>query len=1250
MSRAIRLGVLLSALAGSLSSAAELRVPSDCPSIQQAISDSNDGDTVIVSPGVYYETINFSGKNITVTSTNPNDRSIVNYTIINADGEGTAVTFENNETRDAVLTGFTITGGTGTLVSSYGSDTYRYREFCGGGVFSSNATPTISHCVITRNHGPYSETDDGTNYEYIYSVGGGICCWGGGAIITHNMVYNNSAYYGGGIYASSSTVVSNNVIYNNSAGSGGGVYAGYCYLINNTIANNDVSKDPDSGLGGNVYAYFGEGSPVSAVANNVIYGAKSGGGIFHYRAHDDLIRFNNVCNNSPGNYVADDPSTNESIWDETADWTGRYGNISADPKFVNAAMNNFRIQEGSPCISAGDPNVVTGQTATDLDGDPRVYALIVDIGFDEFVGYVKPLANAGGDQHALAPQPITLDGTGSYFSDPNGSKSYQWQQTQGEVGELSDATNERPVFTPPAEGWYVFELVVGDGQYTSGADSVLVVVGNAAPIADAGPDRLWLIPGFVELDGSGSSDADPPDELTYTWTQIEGPSVSFYQIDPELVARYGIEPSTLYFECNEPGAYVFELVVSDGFTTSEADTVRIETARYAGGQQELSIPTSEDSYYRRYPTVSGAKLVYSAGDYYDSSWSIECMDLETGRIDTLQSQATDTMPEIDGDVVIWTTGPEGAYQPICTSVVAADLVTRMVRTLRAGTGTDSYGYPAISGTKAVWLHYRGVNTGDTSQYDQTPYSICGADVTNIAKPTYFTIAERVGHGAPYPYEDFDDAYTAPVDICGDLVVWEADGDIYGADISDLAAIRVFPICTASGAQSDPSISGRTVVWTDERNDSGDIYGADLSDPNHIREFEVYVGSGPQTQPDIDGAVVAFVSGRSIDTGSIYLYCLTREYAPVALDSSGWHYGARPRLDGSTLVWWYYESVQGVTFDFGYSVTSGPIRNLTTRTCHDYIQHAVDMAAAGDTISVPPGTYAEKIRLKGKSLTLTSTDPEDPTVRAATVITGTGRLVTFADGETADCVFTGFTIAGGSYGVFCAGAAPSIENCTIADNGCAGVKIWNEGDPTFRGCRIVGNATGVEMWAHRESRNVLRNYGTFRNCIIAANRKMGIDSGYPTLENCTVADNLGAGVSAVQAMVTNSILYFNDENSGGTNLAAELPAKSSVTYSDVQGGWQDTGNLDVDPLFLARGAWPTPGDYHLQSLGWSWDVSVGDWAWNETTSPCIDAGDPAASLGDEPACAAGDPLSERAGVNTRINMGVYGGTSEASLAP
>ena len=113
------LSVLIASCVFAVSVSATTRqVPSEYPSIQMAIQDCSDGDTVLVSPGVYYETINFGGRDIVVTGTDPNDPKIVGYTIIDADGDGSTVTFENGETSAAVLTGFTITGGFGTLNNS----------------------------------------------------------------------------------------------------------------------------------------------------------------------------------------------------------------------------------------------------------------------------------------------------------------------------------------------------------------------------------------------------------------------------------------------------------------------------------------------------------------------------------------------------------------------------------------------------------------------------------------------------------------------------------------------------------------------------------------------------------------------------------------------------------------------------------------------------------------------------------------------------------------------------------------------------------------------------------------------------------------------------------------------------------------------------------------------------------------------------------------------------------------------------
>src|SRR5260221_5113997 len=83
-----------------------IRVPADYPSIKQAINAAASGDRVSVAPGTYYETIDFLGKNITVTS-----EQGPQVTIIDGHDTGSVVSFKLGETRHAVLSGFTLRGG-----------------------------------------------------------------------------------------------------------------------------------------------------------------------------------------------------------------------------------------------------------------------------------------------------------------------------------------------------------------------------------------------------------------------------------------------------------------------------------------------------------------------------------------------------------------------------------------------------------------------------------------------------------------------------------------------------------------------------------------------------------------------------------------------------------------------------------------------------------------------------------------------------------------------------------------------------------------------------------------------------------------------------------------------------------------------------------------------------------------------------------------------------------------------------------
>ena len=87
-------------------------------SVQRGIDAALVGDTVVVGPGTYLETVRFKGKNIVLTSTDPLDPIVVSQTIIDGNGARLAVVFDSTETGSCVLAGFTVTRG--SLIGSDG--------------------------------------------------------------------------------------------------------------------------------------------------------------------------------------------------------------------------------------------------------------------------------------------------------------------------------------------------------------------------------------------------------------------------------------------------------------------------------------------------------------------------------------------------------------------------------------------------------------------------------------------------------------------------------------------------------------------------------------------------------------------------------------------------------------------------------------------------------------------------------------------------------------------------------------------------------------------------------------------------------------------------------------------------------------------------------------------------------------------------------------------------------------------------
>lgn len=148
----------------------------------------------------------------------------------------------------------------------------------------------------------------------------------------------------------------------------------------------------------------------------------------------------------------------------------------------------------------------------------------------------SPVADAGDDATIKAGATTILNGSGSF--DPDGDAiSYQWQQIAGTTVALSDPAAQNPSFDAPLTAGLdlTFKLVVNDGFESSssspGSDSAeadtvkVTVVTNSEPVADAGPDQARGENTLVSLNGSASADPDG-DNLTYVWTQLNGPTIT----------------------------------------------------------------------------------------------------------------------------------------------------------------------------------------------------------------------------------------------------------------------------------------------------------------------------------------------------------------------------------------------------------------------------------------------------------------------------------------------------------------------------------------------------------------------------------------------------------------------------------------------------------------------------------------------------------------------------------------------------
>jgi len=476
--------------------------------IQAAINDANESDTIYVHSGTYLEMI-IVDKTLTLMGEGSSS------TTLSGSGYHTLKVTTNNVN----ISGFKIQN---SGVSYY----------C---VFLD----TVTGCMISNNHlrngghGIYLGSSDSNN-------------------IIDNIIQDNNV----GIYLSNSdsnNIMSNNIKNNNA----NGIFLN-SLSSGNTIYLNDFSDNMDSNakdygfnnwdysLQGNYWDDYngvddnGDGKgdtpysiPGGSNQDNYPLGFFAGGnqvptanadGPYSGQTNSE-IEFDGSSSSDPdGNIVG-------YRWDWTNDGTYDTGWLStATATHIYSYAGTYTVKLQVKDNDGATDTDISQVTITFVNQKPHAFILKPTI----------PTADYGEN--------VTFE---AYGSDPDGTivEYLWWSEPEGiYTGDSSFIKNDLPV------GQYTIYLKVKDNNYewSSEVSTSLIILSDApenhAPIADAGGSYSGYVNKSVTFDGSGSYDSDTGDTISYNWDFGDGSTGE------------GITPTHIY---PSEGNYSVQLTVID---------------------------------------------------------------------------------------------------------------------------------------------------------------------------------------------------------------------------------------------------------------------------------------------------------------------------------------------------------------------------------------------------------------------------------------------------------------------------------------------------------------------------------------------------------------------------------------------------------------------------------------------------------------------------------------------------------------
>ncbi|MHC5061765.1 MAG: right-handed parallel beta-helix repeat-containing protein, partial [Planctomycetota bacterium] len=265
----------------------------------------------------------------------------------------------------------------------------------------------------------------------------------------------------------------------------------------------------------------------------------------------------------------------------------------------------------------------------------------------------------------------------------------------------------------------------------------------------------------------------------------------------------------------------------------------------------------------------------------------------------------------------------------------------------------------------------------------------------------------------------------------------------------------------------------------------------------------------------------------------------------------------------------------------------------------------------------------------------------------------------------NCTFTGNLSSG-----MCNQGSPTVINCiftgNFGDDG-GGMRNLRDSRPTVTNCTFTGNSAyfGGGMYNRANSSPIVTGCTFTGNSVIYEGGGMNNEYSNPTVVGCTFSGNSaedGGGIYNIGFYSTSTVTgctFTGNIASNGNAIACDSYKQSSpstlnitnsilrdggdeiynndgstitISYSDVDGGWEGEGNIDADPMFVKPGYWDPNGTLE----------NTNDDFWVEGDyrllpgSPCVDAGDPDYIAGPDDVGLDGNPRI----IHGKIDMGAF----------